>query len=218
MIKPVTDPLQLHECLWSLLEKIELPGNSRTRLTGAAFRFVIDCQRAILLLTHKGLHGPAFALVRPMLEGLQRGYWLNFCAPDDKICSLENFIADLEQRASSQFIEKIDDHIFSQDVVKDIEESRHFEQGLLLSFKEFLLIQKSKRNRDAMHAYTHIGYLMLRGYMSDEAIEASFDRAAISEICRLANHSACWAVIGAAEAAQNRAMAEEVFLISGSLA
>ena len=57
MITPVTNTQQLHDRLWFFLDQVDLPGNNRARLTGAAFRFVVDCHEAIALLTHKGLHG-----------------------------------------------------------------------------------------------------------------------------------------------------------------
>lgn len=217
MIKPLTDALQLHECLWSFLEKIDLPVHNRTRLASAAFRFVVDCQRGFSLLNHEGLHGPAFALVRPMMDGLQRGYWLCYCAPDATPDNLNDVIADLHQCDPSRISKGIDHHLFSTNIIEEIENCQSFDEGLLLSFKEFILAQRSKRIRDAMHSYTHIGYHMLGGYNSDEAIEASFDRDAICEILRLANHCACWAVIGTAAVAHKEVIAEEVFHIYSTL-
>ena len=217
MPKPVTDPLQLHECLWSYLDQLNPPSNNRTRLASAAFRFVVDCHEAFSLLTHKGLHGPTFALVRSMLEGLQRGYWRYYCAPDDTINDLKDTITDLNQCDPSPIIEKIDKHLFSKNTIKDIEYNRHFKQDPLLSFKNLILAQKTKRNRDAMNSYTHVGYLMLRDYISEEAIESKFDTESIHEVLRLANHCACWAVIGVARATQNNSIAEHLFRISRSL-
>ena len=165
----------------------------------------------------KGLHGPTFALVRSMLEGLQRGYWLYYCAPDGTINNLNDRIIDLNQCNHSQIVEKIDGQLFSKNVIKDIEYSRHFKRDPLLSFKNFIVVQKTKRNRDAMNSYTHVGYLMLRGHISEEAIESSFDSEVIHEILRLANHCACWAVIGAAGTSKDNSAAEEIFRISKKL-
>ena len=217
MTKPVPDPLQLHECLWSYLDQLNPPSNNRARLVGAAFRFIVDCHEAFSLLTHKGLHGPTFALVRSMLEGLQRGYWLYYCAPDDTINNLNDTIADIVECDPSRVIQGIDNHLFSTNIIKDIENNRHFKQGLLASFKNFILDQKTEENRNAMHSYTHVGYLMLRDYISEEAIESNFDPKTTHEVLRLANHCACWAVIGAARATQNNSMAEKIFRISKSL-
>ena len=68
-----------------------------------------------------------------------------------------------------------------------------------------------------MNSYTHIGYSMIRDYISEDAIESNFDTETIHEILRLANHCACWAVIGAAGATHNNSVAEKVFRISKNL-
>ena len=217
MTKPVTDPLQLHECLWSYLDQLNPPSNNRTRLASAAFRFIIDCHKAFSLLTHEGLHGPTFALVRSMLEGLQKGYWLYYCASDDTINNLNDSIANLTQCDHSRTIQNIDKQLFPKNIIKDIENNRLFKQGLLLSFRNYILTQKSRKNLDAMNSYTHIGYSMLRDYISEDAIESNFDTETIHEILRLANHCACWAVIGAAGATHNNSVAEKVFRISKNL-
>ena len=217
MTKPLTDPLQLHEYLWCCLDELNPPSKNRTRLASAAFRFIIDCHQAFSLLTYKGLHGPTFALVRSMLEGLQRGYWIHYCAPVDTIDKLNDTITELNLCDSDRINKNIDDHLFSSNVIADINNRQHFQQGHLLSFKNFLLGEKSKNNRDAMHSYTHVGYLMLRGYISEEAIESNFDTQTIHDVLRLANHCACWAAIGVALATPNEHIADKIFLISKRL-
>ena len=152
-----------------------------------------------------------------MFEGLQRGYWLCYCASDGTLDNVNEIIFDLDRQRSSRIIRDIDGRLFPTNVIKEIDDCRHFDEGLLLAFKKFVLSQKSKRNRDAMNSYIHIGYPMLRGYISDEGIETEFDSEATHEILRLANHCACWAVIGVAKCARNNSMVEEVVRISRSL-
>ena len=214
MIKPVTDPEQLHECLWSYLSQLSLICcTDRVRLANAAFMYVMECHKALWILTTckqpGALHGPTFALMRSMLEGLQRGYWLYYCAPDDRIKAL-NLCHFPELQKSAK-------NLFSSNIVKDIENNEHFNQGRLLCFKNFLLREKAKNNRDAMNSYTHVGYHMLRSYISGKAIESNFDPEIVHEILRLANHCACFAVMGAAEIIANNDIATKIFHIHKNL-
>ena len=199
----------LHERLWQHLGEPFMPPDDRSKLAGGVFRFVIDCHSAMILMTTKHLDGPAFSLVRPICEALATGYWIHYCATEERLCQI---IEDPHTRG------------FPKNLINDIKQSSNFTEGRFLHLKEFLcnhmgeadgddkeLARKSKMVWKAMNSYTHASYSMIVDYLSGDAIESNFDCDAINEVIRFTDACTCWAVIGVCEIAGERTKADELY-------
>jgi hypothetical protein len=70
---------------------MHLPPDRRSRLALGCLDLAIDHQAGILVLAERGLIGPAYALLRCLVDSTVRGLWLKHCATDQ---DFETFIAD----------------------------------------------------------------------------------------------------------------------------
>ncbi len=62
-----------------------IPGDHRSRLVLGCFDLAIEHQAGILILVEHGLIGPAYALLRCLVDATVRGMWLLYCASVDDL-------------------------------------------------------------------------------------------------------------------------------------
>ena len=200
----------LHQRLWQHIGETTLPSDTRCRFAAGSFSHVMECHRAMILLTRERLHGPSFALVRVICEALATGSWSYWCAKDERLCQIENDPAKYD---------------FGKNMLNEIKRCRKFSDGRYLHLKEFLsyhmgspgnhadqaLHAKSKSIWKAMNSFSHGSYWQIVNYQSEEAIEPNFDDDVVGEVMRFADCCACWAAIGVSEIAGQVNVAEEIY-------
>jgi hypothetical protein len=81
---------------------LPLPTARRARLAVSCLDLAIEHQAAIALLAEQPLWGPAYALLRCLLEALVRGVWLARCATDDDLDAFE--LAGLRRRSVDDLV------------------------------------------------------------------------------------------------------------------
>lgn len=187
-----------------------MPSDTRCRFAAGSFSHVLECHRAMILLTRERLHGPSFALVRVICEALATGYWSYWCAKDERLRQIRNNPVE---------------HSFEKNMMNEIKRCQKLSHGRYVHLKEFLsyhmgspgsradkaLHAKSKSIWKAMSSFTHGSYMQIVNYQSEEAIEPNFDDDVVDEVMRFADSCACWAAIGVSEIAGQVKVADEVY-------
>jgi hypothetical protein len=77
------------EKLKGLLSAHGYPDDLRTVILAGTMDPLIEHHEAMLLLIRSQKVGSAFALSRPLIEGMYRGLRLNFCATDQEVQKFE---------------------------------------------------------------------------------------------------------------------------------
>jgi hypothetical protein len=128
----------------------EYPGDSRTALVIAFIAQLIEHHEAVLILIRHDMVGSAFALGRPIVEGVYRGLWINVCATDAEI---ERFMSKDEIRVSMAGLATAIDAGYRT--------------------KDFF--QKLKtRSWDFLNSYTHTGMLQLGRRFTKQETKPSY--------------------------------------------
>src|SRR2546430_9762480 len=128
----------------------EYPGDSRTALVIAFIAQLIEHHEAVLILIRHDMVGSAFALGRPIVEGVYRGLWINVCATDAEI---ERFMSKDEIKPTIA------------ELATAIDEGYRAE-GFFLNLK--------KRSWDALNSYTHPGMLQLGRRFTKHEVQPSY--------------------------------------------
>ena len=110
-----------------------------------------------MLIMHD-MVGSAFALARPIVEGMYRGLWINVCATDAEI---------------ERFMNKDEIKPTIAELATAIDESYRAE-GFFLNLK--------KRSWDALNSYTHTGMLQLGRRFTKHEVKPSYTDGQIFEI------------------------------------
>jgi len=64
------------------IDGLDVPANFRNRAAAGCLDLTSEHQKAIVLLVAKSLYGPAFSLMRLMVESYVRGIWIHQCAEE----------------------------------------------------------------------------------------------------------------------------------------
>ncbi|MGO8855366.1 MAG: DUF6988 family protein [Steroidobacteraceae bacterium] len=109
--------------LWieALTDGMLMPQNRRARLALGCLDIAIEHQAAISVLAERPLWGPAYALLRGLLDALVRGVWLARCATDEDLDSFE--LAGLRRKSF-------------EDMVGDVERALGHSRGALSKLRK----------------------------------------------------------------------------------
>src|SRR5436190_12223298 len=66
--------------LYDECESITAPRQQRVILAASSYQLAMEHHRALVHLMREGMHGPALALLRPLVEAYTMGLWLHHCA------------------------------------------------------------------------------------------------------------------------------------------
>jgi hypothetical protein len=147
-----------------IVARKEAPTSDRNTLLMAYWSTVFEFHRAILCLIHNKFYGAAFALVRPILEGVIRAH-VTIMGSDEDVQKLRND----QYRTNLATIGKEIDAFF------------HFE-GLL----EKLL----DKGRLALHSYTHAGTMQLGRRFQGTALTPNYSEGSLIEVIQVSTSSA----------------------------
>jgi len=87
----IEDSEELINWLDQHVDGSEMKPDIRHRVSGACFDMTAEFHKAIVLLVAKKIYGPAFSLMRLMVESYVRGIWIHKCAKEK---DLEKFAKD----------------------------------------------------------------------------------------------------------------------------
>lgn len=165
--KPLPIMIDLTECkncthsCWSLTQDLHFPGDDRTRLSAGLLQLAQEHHASIVLLLQHQQYGSAFALLRPLYEAYVRGVWLARVA---------------SEREFSRF--QRDESISLKDLASKV--------SVLPTFDGTNFAVSADRALNAMHSYTHNGYLASVRRLSSDAIEPAYEVAEIREVLEFA--------------------------------
>jgi hypothetical protein len=141
-----------------ILGKHSFPDDYRTVIVIGFISTLIEHHEAALLLILREMVGSAFALGRPIVEGMYRGLWLNVCATEEE---LKRFIEKDEIRLTlGQIAEALDPAHNTGDFFED--------------FK--------KRTWNALNSYTHTGMLQLGRRFTKHEVKNSYTDGQVFEM------------------------------------
>jgi hypothetical protein len=120
-----------------IIGQFEFPDDYRTSTLIGFVSVLVEHQEAFLLLVLKRLSGSAFALVRPIVEGMYRALWLNVCATDEQLKKFNE--KDEIDLTLAQMADAIDPAHNAGDFFADLK----------------------KRSWKALNSYTHTGMLQI---------------------------------------------------------
>lgn len=170
-----------HSC-WLLTQELAVPNDDRSRLSLALLQLAQEHHANIVLLLEHRQYGSAFALVRPLYEAFVRGVWAARIATDNDLVLYQ----DDQQFGLKQLAAK---------VAKQTQfEGTNFEQIV-------------GRTLNAMHSYTHNGYLASVRRLSSDAIEPAYEMAEIREVLGFAQ---LFGVLATAEILEQAANVENI--------
>ena len=140
----------------------EYPDDYRTTIVIAFISILIEHEEAVLLLIVRDMVGSAFALGRPIVEGMYRGLWLNACATDEE---LTRFIDKDEIRLSlGQMADAIDPVYNAGDLFRGLK----------------------KGAWDGLNSFTHTGMLQLGRRFTEHEVKNSYTEGQIYEMTTIA--------------------------------
>lgn len=213
MVKPelIRHSLGLNSRLTQYVHGLDIPATERSRLANASFSFVMDCHSAISLLTNYKLYGPSAAMLRIIVEALLRGYWLYWCADEQRLQRMY----DSPETHTDQI----------QQLFNDLNKSPKLSQGYyprLIGFLAYHIgkcdqkdsegrAQKSKRIWKALNSYTHGGSWQISNYQSEESVERSFHDDEVREVLQFSDCCLCWATMGVCETANKSYIANKIY-------
>src|SRR5438132_634256 len=141
-----------------LLNQHEYPDDYRTVIVIGFIAQLIEHHEAVLMLIMHDMIGSAFALARPIVEGMYRGLWINVCATDAEI---------------ERFMNKDEIKPTIAELATAIDEGYRAE-GFFLNLK--------KRSWDALNSYTHPGMLQLGRRFTKHEVKPSYTDGQIFEL------------------------------------
>ena len=146
---------------WSSTQELAVPNADRSRLSLGLLQLAQEHHASIILLIEHQQYGSAFALVRPLYEAFVRGVWLAQIATDKDLARYQE---------DQQFGLK---QLAAQVAARAQLDGTNF-AGL------------ADRALNAMHSYTHNGYLASVRRLSRDAIEPAYEADEIREVLEFA--------------------------------
>lgn len=142
----------------AILSQHRFATDKRTLMTIAMIDQLIEHHGSILLLVRSGKAGSAFALVRPCVEGMYRGLWINFCASDEQL----------------QKFDETDDLGRNMKELADEIDARYLGDGFFAGLKQ--------RSWKAMCSYAHNGMLQLARRFTGHLLKPAYSDEEIYEV------------------------------------
>lgn len=133
-----------------ILGKHPFPDDYRTVTVIGFISIVIEHHEAVLLLIMREMVGSAFALGRPVVEGMYRGLWLNICATDAEV---------------QRFIDRDEIRLTFGEIAAAIDPA-HNTGDFFQDFK--------RRSWDALNSYTHSGMMQLGRRFTNHEVANSY--------------------------------------------
>jgi uncharacterized protein DUF6988 len=134
------------------------PDDRRTVITIAMVDQLIEHHGAILLLIRSGKVGSAFALARPVIEGMYRGLWINFCATDEQL----------------QKFDETDELPLTMKELADEIDTKYLADGFFANLKQ--------RSWKALCSYAHNGMLQLARRFTGHQLKPAYTEARFSRL------------------------------------
>jgi hypothetical protein len=144
-----------------MTQELAVPSDDRSRLSLALLQLVQEHHASIVILIQHQQYGSAFALLRPLYEAYVRGVWLARVA---------------SEREFSRF--QRDENFSLKDLASKV--------SVLPTFDGTNFAGLAGRALNAMHSYTHNGYLASVRRQSPDAIEPAYEVAEIREVLEVA--------------------------------
>jgi hypothetical protein len=141
-----------------IIGKHGYPDDYRTMIVIAYISILIEHHEAVLLLIVRDLIGSAFALGRPIVEGMYRGLWFNACATEEEL---------------KTFIDKDEIPLTFGEIAKAIDPAYNTEDF----FQDF-----KRRAWDGLNSFTHTGMLQLGRRFTEHEVKNSYTEAQIYEM------------------------------------
>jgi hypothetical protein len=141
-----------------IIGKHPFPDDYRTTTVIGFISILVEHQEAFLLLVMHDMVGSAFALGRPIVEGMYRALWLNVCATDDDL---------------KRFNEK-DEIDLTLAQMADAIDPAHNVGDFFADFK--------KRAWKALNSYTHTGMLQIGRRFKGHEVVNSYSEGEIYEL------------------------------------
>jgi hypothetical protein len=161
--------------LRGLLPRHKYQGNTKSIVLMAYVDIALEHHEAIWLLTEAKLYGSAFALLRPLFDVMQRGYWINKCA------SPEQIEATLHDEFKLPSTGKI-----LADIKRDYLAPVQPGSSDVTPKQADQFIRMLKDVWKAMCSYTHSGSLQLHRRFKDDRIRPDYSEGDIAQALRLA--------------------------------
>ena len=149
-----------HSC-WLLVQELAVPNDDRSRLSLALLQLAQEHHASIVLLVEHRQYGSAFTLMRPLYEAFVRGVWAARIATDNDLVLYQ----DDQQFGLKQLAAKV---------------------AKQAQFEGTNFAALAGRALNAMHSYTHNGYLASVRRLSSGAIEPAYEMAEIREALEFA--------------------------------
>ena len=181
----IEDSEKLINWLDRQIDDLDVQADWRHRAAAGCLDLSMEYQKAIVLLVAKKIYGPAFSLMRLIVESYVRGIWLHRCATEK---DLEKFAKD-----------KVPDFY---KLLEDIEKLESHEDKVLSRMKE--------RSWKIMNSYTHTGYHQVVRRQTEISIEANYDDDEILELVNFANAIGYLAAIATCDLANNAELAATI--------
>ena len=141
-----------------LLGRHRYPDDYRTVVVIGFIAQLVEHHQAVLVLIAHDMIGSAFALARPIMEGMYRGLWINVCATEAEI---------------TRFTDKDEIRLSMAEMARAIDESYRGE-GFFQNLKV--------RSWDALNSYTHTGMLQLGRRFTEHEVRSSYTDGQIVEM------------------------------------
>lgn len=141
-----------------ILGKLHFPDDYRTSVVIGFISILVEHQEAFLLLCVREMFGSAFALGRPIVEGMYRALWLNVCATEAEL---------------NRFIQKDDIKQTLAELAEAIDPA-HNTDDFFQNFK--------KRAWNALNSYTHTGMLQIGRRFTKHEVTNSYSEGEIYEM------------------------------------
>jgi hypothetical protein len=142
----------------AILSQHGFPDDRRTVMTIAMVDQLIEHHGAILSLIRSGKVGSAFALARPVVEGMYRGLWINFCATDEQLRKFD----------------ETDDLPLTMKELADEIDTKYLGEGFFAGLKE--------RSWKTLCSYAHNGMLQLARRFTGHQLKPAYTEGEIFEV------------------------------------
>lgn len=167
---PMTDKLREHmvkcekaiQSAKPIIGKHHFPDDYRAVTIIGFISILVEHQEASLLLAMHEMFGSAFALGRPIVEGMYRALWLNVCATDEELKRFNE--KDEIKLTLAEMAEAIDPAHNAGDFFQDLK----------------------KRSWKALNSYTHTGMLQLGRRFKGHEVVNSYSEGEIYEMTTVA--------------------------------
>lgn len=151
---------------------VRFPRNERNRLVAATLSQVLEHYTSISVLTARGAHGSAAALLRCLFEGYVRARWMSMCATEEEL-KLVSSDKTLKSRSAPKrnksFREYIEEIRAADSSVGDLLANHHAQLW------------------SALNSYTHGGALSINRRVDGNEIGGNYPVGAIDEAASIAN-------------------------------